>query len=89
VSHDGVEVVVHDTGIGLTAEEHSQLFTKFFRGRNPVVSESGGTGLGLVIVKAIVEKHQGAIDVETRPGEGTSFRIVLPVAPQATAESAA
>jgi PAS domain S-box-containing protein len=89
VGHDGVEVVVHDTGIGLTAEEQSQLFTKFFRGRNPVVSESGGTGLGLVIVKAIVEKHQGAIEVATRPGEGTRFRIVLPVAPQATAESAA
>jgi PAS domain S-box-containing protein len=89
VSPRGVEVIVHDSGIGLTPEDQSQLFTKFFRGRNPVVSESGGTGLGLVIVKAIVEKHGGTIDVESRPGEGTCFRIVLPVAPQATAESAA
>jgi PAS domain S-box-containing protein len=89
VSQNGVEVVVHDSGIGLTAEEQSQLFTKFFRGRDPVVSESGGTGLGLVIAKAIIEKHQGNIDVETRPGEGTRFRVVLPVAPGAGAESAA
>jgi PAS domain S-box-containing protein len=85
----GVEVVVHDSGIGLTEEEIGQLFTKFFRGRNPVVTESGGTGLGLVIAKAIVEKHQGTIDVESRPGEGTRFRVVLPVAPGSTAESAA
>jgi PAS domain S-box-containing protein len=85
----GVEVVVYDSGIGLTPEELSQLFTKFFRGQNPVVAESGGTGLGLVIAKAIVEKHQGTIDVESRPGEGTRFRVVLPVAPQDAAQSAA
>lgn len=85
----GVEVVVHDSGIGITEEERSQLFTKFFRGRNPVVADSGGTGLGLVIVKAIVEKHQGTIDVESQPGQGSRFRVVLPVAPPAAAESTA
>jgi PAS domain S-box-containing protein len=89
VSQNGVEVVVHDSGIGLTAEEQSQLFTKFFRGRNPVVTEAGGTGLGLVIAKAIVEKHQGTIDVESRPGESTRFRVVLPVAPAAIPKPAA
>ena len=87
--HNGVEVVVHDSGIGLTDEEQTQLFTKFFRGRNPVVTESGGTGLGLVIVKAIVEKHHGTINVESRPGEGTRFRVVLPIVPSAPAEPAA
>jgi PAS domain S-box-containing protein len=75
----GVEVVIHDSGIGLTQEEQGRLFTKFFRGANPVVAESGGTGLGLVIAKAIVEKHRGTIDVESRPGEGTRFRVILPV----------
>jgi signal transduction histidine kinase len=89
VTDRGVEVVVHDSGIGLTKEELPQLFTKFFRGRNPVVTEAGGTGLGLVIAKAIVEKHQGTVDVDSRPGEGTRFRVVLPVAPAVTAESAA
>lgn len=89
VSDNHVAVVVHDTGIGLTQEEQGQLFTKFFRGRNPVVTDSGGTGLGLVIAKAIIEKHQGTIDVESQPGEGTRFRVTLPLAPSATAEPTA
>jgi PAS domain S-box-containing protein len=84
----GVEVVVHDSGIGLTQEEQGQLFTKFFRGRNPVVADSSGTGLGLVIAKAIVEKHGGTIDVESQLGEGTRFRVILPVA-QSTADRTA
>jgi two-component system sensor histidine kinase VicK len=75
----GVEVSVYDSGIGLTDEELARLFTKFFRGRHPVVTESGGTGLGLVIAKAIVEKHGATIDVESRPGQGTRFRVILPL----------
>jgi PAS domain S-box-containing protein len=74
----GVEVIVHDTGIGLTAEERKQLFTRFFRGRSSVVTEAGGTGLGLVIAKAIIERHEGTIEVESRLGEGTRFRVRLP-----------
>jgi PAS domain S-box-containing protein len=89
VCNGGIEVIVHDSGIGITKEEQGQLFTKFFRGRNPVVADSGGTGLGLVIAKAIIEQHQGTIDVESRPGEGTRFRVVLPLAPETGAGSAA
>jgi PAS domain S-box-containing protein len=74
----GVEVTVHDTGIGISREEHAQLFTRFFRGRASVVTEAGGTGLGLVIAKAIVGRHDGKIDVESRPGEGSRFRVTLP-----------
>jgi len=74
----GVEVTVHDTGIGLSKEEHAQLFTRFFRGRSSVVTEAGGTGLGLVIAQAIVARHEGTIDVDSRPGEGTRFRVTLP-----------
>jgi len=76
---DGVEVMVYDSGIGLTPEEQALLFTKFFRGSNPVVTESRGTGLGLVIAKAILQAHNASIDVESRPGEGTQFRVVLPL----------
>jgi PAS domain S-box-containing protein len=79
VAHRAVEVSVHDSGIGLTKEEQVQLFTKFFRGRNPVVIDSGGTGLGLVIAKAIIEKHQGTIEVDTEPDKGTCFRVLLPI----------
>jgi PAS domain S-box-containing protein len=76
---DGVEVIVHDSGIGMTADEQAQLFTKFFRGSSPVVAESRGTGLGLVIAKAILEPHNATIDVESQPGQGTRFRVVLPL----------
>ena len=76
---DGVEVTVYDSGIGLTPEDRGQLFTKFFRGSNPVVTDSRGTGLGLVIAKAILQAHNATIDVESRPGEGTQFRVVLPL----------
>jgi PAS domain S-box-containing protein len=77
-SGGAVEVVVHDTGIGLTIEERAQLFTRFFRGKSSVVTEAGGTGLGLVIAKSIVERHEGTIEVESRPGEGTRFRVRIP-----------
>jgi PAS domain S-box-containing protein len=78
-AQSGVEVVVYDSGIGMNREEQSRLFTKFFRARHRVVTESGGTGLGLVIAKAIVEKHGGIIEVASVPDEGTHLRVVLPV----------
>jgi signal transduction histidine kinase len=80
-SQSGVEVTVHDTGIGLTSEEQAQLFTRFFRGRSPVVTEAGGTGLGLVIAKAIIERHEGTIKVESVVGTGTRFLVSFPAHP--------
>jgi signal transduction histidine kinase len=78
-AEDGqILIEVYDTGIGLSAADHTGLFTKFFRGRNPLVADSGGTGLGLVIAKAIVEKHQGTISVESGPNGGSRFRVTLP-----------
>jgi PAS domain S-box-containing protein len=76
---EGVEVIVQDSGIGMTPEDQTRLFTKFFRGSNPVVTESRGTGLGLVIAKAILQAHGGTIEVHSRAGEGTRFRVVLPL----------
>jgi signal transduction histidine kinase len=73
-----VEIEVYDTGIGLTSAEQTQLFTRFFRGKSPTVLESGGTGLGLVIAKAIVEKHGGTIQVHSAPERGTRFVVSLP-----------
>jgi PAS domain S-box-containing protein len=77
----GIEVTIHDSGIGLTPEEQAQLFTRFFRGRSPVVTEAGGTGLGLVIAKAIIERHEGTIKVESQLGKGTRFLVTLPASP--------
>ena len=77
-TYGAVEVVVHDTGIGMTPEEQRQLFTKFFRSRDRTGPDPGGTGLGLVIVKGIVEGHGGTLAVESAPGVGTRVRVVLP-----------
>jgi signal transduction histidine kinase len=85
----GVEVIVYDSGIGLTREERAQLFTRFFRGRNPVVADSSGTGLGLVIAKAILDRHGGTIGVQSEPGQGTKFRVVLPAWPGEAANAVA
>jgi PAS domain S-box-containing protein len=76
--YGAVEVVVHDTGVGMTPEEQRQLFTKFFRSRDRSGPDPGGTGLGLVIVKGIVEGHGGTLAVESEPGAGTRVRVTLP-----------
>ena len=82
-ARNGIEVLVYDSGIGLSRDEQAQLFTKFFRARHPLVADSGGTGLGLVIAKAIVEKHHGRIEVASVPGEGTQVRVLLPMGEEA------
>jgi hypothetical protein len=56
-----------------------KLFTKFFRAKNPATSETAGTGLGLAISKSIIEKHEGEIWVESRPGKGAAFHFTLPL----------
>ncbi len=67
-----VMLSVTDTGIGMEKEKTTQIFTPFFTDKNR------GTGLGLAIAKNIVDKHQGRIEVESREGEGSTFRVILP-----------
>jgi signal transduction histidine kinase len=71
---------VSDTGIGISSEDRARLFTKFFRSEDPAVREVPGTGLGLCIVKSLVELQGGEIGVESQPGEGSTFTFTLPVA---------
>jgi signal transduction histidine kinase len=70
---------VSDTGIGIPAEDQPRLFERFFRSSKADEQAIPGTGLGLAIVKAIVEAHAGRIEVESREGEGTTFRVRLPL----------
>ncbi len=76
---DWVRVSVRDTGIGLSAQEQNQLFTKFFRAKNRTTEEVGGTGLGLSITKSLVEMHGGKMAVTSAPGQGSTFSFTLPV----------
>jgi two-component system, OmpR family, sensor kinase len=71
-------VCVSDRGPGMSGDVASRLFDRFVRGDGSRARHSGGAGLGLAIAKAIVEAHSGTIDVETTPGEGTRFLVVLP-----------
>lgn len=72
----GMEVIVQDTGIGISKAEQAQLFNRFYRADASRTKE--GTGLGLSIVKQIIELHKGEIQVESAPDEGTMFTIKLP-----------
>ncbi|MCD4738830.1 MAG: GAF domain-containing protein [Anaerolineae bacterium] len=71
---------VTDDGIGMTPEEVGNLFTKFYRADNPEVREQRGTGLGLAISHRIVEMHKGYVQVESEPGQGSTFSVGIPVA---------
>ncbi len=75
-----VHCAVSDTGIGMSPEDQARLFTKFFRSENPAVREQPGTGLGLCIVKSLVELQGGRIEVESQLGKGTTFTFTVPVA---------
>jgi PAS domain S-box-containing protein len=76
-----VQVAVNDQGIGLTEEEQSQLFSKFFRADRDEVRDAGGTGLGLYIAKSLVEMQDGRLWVTSELGRGSTFSFSLPVAP--------
>jgi len=73
---------VSDTGVGIPEDEVKDVFQRFFRSSNVRADAIQGTGLGLSIVRSIVERHHGHIDVESRQGVGTTFTIVLPLAPR-------
>jgi signal transduction histidine kinase len=76
---DFLEVTVSDQGIGIEPEEIPKIFDKFYRVKSPQTRQVIGTGLGLPIVKSVVEAHRGAIEVESQVGEGSTFRVLLPV----------
>ena len=71
---------VEDSGSGIPAEDLPHIFERFYRGHLVLKNDVPGTGLGLAIVKEIVELHQGQLEVDSRPGQGTTFRAWLPVA---------
>jgi signal transduction histidine kinase len=73
-----VRLEVSDTGIGIAEDELGRLFERFFRASTATERHIPGTGLGLYIAGAIVEAHGGEIDVQSAPGEGTTFCVELP-----------
>jgi len=78
----GIAIEVTDNGEGIPRVEHRRIFDKFYRIDDRLSREREGSGLGLAIVKHIVRAHRGRVQVDSAPGKGSTFRIVLPVAPE-------
>jgi signal transduction histidine kinase len=78
-ANDKLKIIISDNGPGIDKEDIGEIFNKFYRGKNEKAGKVKGLGLGLYIVKRIVESHEGTVEAESYPGEGTSIIIQLPI----------
>jgi predicted ATPase/signal transduction histidine kinase/CheY-like chemotaxis protein len=76
-----IALSVVDSGMGIPAAELEKIFNLFEKGAGNIISRHGGTGLGLALTRKLVELHQGSIKVESVPGEGSCFTVLLPSHP--------
>jgi signal transduction histidine kinase len=76
---DRILVAVSDQGIGIPKSEHKKIFEKFYRAESSLVHDTKGSGLGLALVRHIVEAHGGEIELTSVPNEGSTFTLVLPL----------
>ncbi|NJD28259.1 MAG: HAMP domain-containing histidine kinase [Chloroflexi bacterium] len=83
----GATIEVSDTGIGIDPGELPRIFDRFFRGSRASEARGSGSGLGLAIVRSIVEMHGGTVEVESRLGQGSTFRVTLPAQPNVPPEA--
>jgi signal transduction histidine kinase len=86
---DRLLVSVTDRGIGVPRAEHKKIFEKFYRAEDSLVHQTKGSGLGLPLVRHIMEAHGGWVEVESTPGKGSTFTLVLPLKSPATDASEA
>ena len=77
--NDSIIIKVRDTGVGISEQELSKLFDRFYQVDSSQTREHEGTGIGLALTKELVELHQGKISVTSKLGEGTEFTVMLPV----------
>lgn len=84
-TNGSVKLEVVDHGIGISRDEQSKIFEKFYRVSDPLVHNTKGSGLGLCLVRHIAHAHGGDVSVESTPGKGSKFSLVLPVEPPVAA----
>ena len=80
--HNQAVVTVKDTGVGLTPQQQKDIFNRFYRVDDARTHTGKGFGLGLSIVKWIIDTHHGLIEVESAPNQGSIFKVYLPLVPQ-------
>ena len=88
VEQKGKEIItcVKDYGMGISKKEQERIFDRFYRSEEILDKGIRGSGIGLTIVKRIVEAHHGSINLESEPGKGSTFCVHLPVNPKADDE---
>ena len=86
-SQFGAQVSIHDCGPGIAEEYHSKIFQRFWRGDSSNDRKAGGSGLGLSIVREIMERHGGLVSVESALGVGSTFHLQFPVLPTDSEEA--
>ena len=77
VKNDGYYVFVKDYGIGISRKDQEKIFERFYRSDEPQLMGIKGSGIGLTIVKRIIDAHEGRLTVESKQGEGSTFCIYL------------
>jgi two-component system phosphate regulon sensor histidine kinase PhoR len=78
---------VEDKGIGIARQNQGEIFKKFYRVKEGAASQTQGSGLGLTLVKHITEAHGGVVEVESEPGKGSTFSVLLPLSGPDEAEA--
>jgi two-component system sensor histidine kinase SenX3 len=86
-NNGSVEISVSDHGLGVPSDEQPEIFRQFVRGRQARARGIKGTGIGLAMVQHIVQGHGGRVALESAPGEGSTFTIVLPACPERASAS--
>jgi two-component system phosphate regulon sensor histidine kinase PhoR len=77
--HETAYVEIRDKGIGISKEDQNKIFDKFYRVTSGNIQNTRGTGLGLSLVKHIIEAHKGKITIDSSPGKGSSFKLYFPL----------
>jgi len=76
--HGSIILSIRDNGIGIERKEEKKIFSRFFRGSDSKVHSIGGAGIGLTIVEHVAKAHRGRVQVESKPGEGSKFSLIIP-----------
>ena len=79
VTQNNVRIVVQDFGEGISKDDQSKIFNRFYRVDKARTREKGGNGLGLTIAQKLVESYNGKISVESVEGQGSQFKIAFPI----------